>query len=154
MISQLVFIPLGAALMSVNKWLPMMMSSALMILGIFLALALLPETLPAKKKAEDEADLITERADMDDRSSPRQNGTHTVDGGKSTAIKKVIAKVVSMINVHAVLIILAFLAIYLGEQVQGPVFLQYISKKLHWTIAKARHRIFPFPSKRLLPLSP
>jgi hypothetical protein len=47
LLAELLFVPLGGALLSINPWIPMLISSVLAVLGILVAFLFLPETPPS-----------------------------------------------------------------------------------------------------------
>jgi MFS family permease len=124
--------------MSISPWVPYLGSSAIMVLGICLAVLLIPETFPTTKRiqSQDQNDHATTPLlqDPQDDLAPSPGNPHKESYKLAEAgpwIKR---------NVAVILIISCFFVSELGKQVAG-VLLQYTSKKFHWNYAKASYLI-------------
>ncbi|KAI1781489.1 MFS general substrate transporter [Hypoxylon cercidicola] len=137
LLAQFLFVPIGGYLVSINPWIPMVMSSIFMIFGFFGALFLIPETLPS----------ITEN-------SPRDNIPHLDqqnDNAKAGLglYLHINAQLTTLFrlgrwarkNVRLILVVLCFFAYQLGHQAEGSLLLQYASKRTGWSLGKASYLI-------------
>lgn len=131
--SEVVAIPVSAYLMTTNPWVPY-------ILGFFIEVAggmlifLLPETLA----------IVKQKMQMDCNSRQDRDHGELSTTGKSTVADIVLDRIrdskESMRsiwrNTNVVLVLLVFFVASISKQ-STSLFLQYVSKKMHWSIARA-----------------
>lgn len=132
--SEVVAIPVSAYLMTTNPWVPY-------ILGFFIEVAggmlifLLPETLA----------IVKQKMQMDCNSRQDRDHGELSTTGKSTVADIVLDRIrdskESMRsiwrNTNVVLVLLVFFVASISKQ-STSLFLQYVSKKMHWSIARVR----------------
>ncbi|KAK4184894.1 major facilitator superfamily domain-containing protein, partial [Podospora australis] len=129
---QIVFIPVGAGLMEINPWIPMFTTLALDAVGLVLGRLLLPETLrtgPPNATAEQENTQNEDRgskSDRDIRSQLRAFIAATSELGSWISG-----------NMRVVLVMGSMFCFSLAMTSDGKLLLQYVSKRLGWTIGKA-----------------
>ncbi|ETS77363.1 hypothetical protein PFICI_11237 [Pestalotiopsis fici W106-1] len=134
LVSRVVFLPVGAGLMSIDPWIPMVTTSGLGVLSFLVALLLVPETLQLDKQSSDE------RGDTEQLLGARSNGQDKV--GLHPRLKILISRAVDlnhwiMGNARVVCLLICLFTFYLGQQSDGTILLQYASKRLHWTLGQA-----------------
>lgn len=126
-VSEMVCVFLGARLMAGNPWVPFLLSCVINLLGIVLALVLLPETIHRKALTEaTEGDPIVDEA----VTTPKTDNS-------SSSIREIIAGVSDKFsgirrNPGIILVLSSFFFVHMGTY--GPsLILQYMAKKFGWT---------------------
>ncbi|KAK3991434.1 major facilitator superfamily domain-containing protein [Cladorrhinum sp. PSN332] len=124
LLSQLVFVPVGAALMDwISPWVPMFLTSALGLLGLALGLVFVPETKPTGDEEEQTS------------SSSGKNGvwSHLRElGVKGRELAQAFFR-----NTSAALVLVSTFCFSLSIMSDSSLLLQYASKQLGWTIGEA-----------------
>ncbi|KAL6689763.1 putative MFS multidrug transporter [Trichoderma pleuroticola] len=139
MIAQFMFVPVGGVLVSINPWIPMVISSVVTALGFLGALIFLPETLPSAER---------------DSSSISVTNNHHGDQISSTGTKygfqirwtNLVASSVTMMkwvrqNLRLVVVLVCFFPWSIGQQASGSLLLQHASKRLNWSLGKASYLV-------------
>lgn len=136
MIAQFIFVPVGGTLVSIDPWIPMMISSVVTALGFLGALIFLPETLPLAERDSSSTNVIDSH--HGDQISPTgtKHGfqirrTNLVAG--SAAMMKWVKQ-----NSRLVVVLVCFFPWSIGQQASGTLLLQYASKRLNWSLGKVR----------------
>ncbi len=138
LLSQLIFVPTGGALIAINPWIPMMISSVLMVAGFAVAVKFIPETLPLSARGHIENQQLVflvgncPKGKDDLRQCMKQQLVEFTDLGSW-----VIA------NIRVVLVLFSFLAFFLGAQLSGALLLQYSSRRFGWSFSKVRALMSP-----------
>lgn len=138
LLSQLVFVPVGAAMMQRNPWIPMMVSLVVEAIGFVLAILLVPETLSTERPVVGSRD---ESSPLIDRGNTR--GLRSTFQTAWDLLRTKLSRVTSWASSNAklVMVLACFLALNLGEQSDETLLLQYTSKRLGWSIAKASNSV-------------
>lgn len=125
LLSQLLFVPLGGALISLNPWLPMWVGTGFQILGILSAIILVPSDCPSSDQSEDREPLLD---DVASDTAPT----------KSRSISSILGELSgwAAANSRLVPLVLSFFVFQLGEQAGLTLLLQYAAKRLNWTLSK------------------
>ncbi|KAK3682952.1 major facilitator superfamily domain-containing protein [Podospora appendiculata] len=119
--SKLVFVPTGGAMLAVNPWLPMFISSVFLLAGLCATVLFVPELChPHHDRHASKAGSLGRRI-----------RAHMASSG---AFVRWLAK-----NRSVVLLMPCFFLISLGEQSNGTLLLQYASKQLGWSLADASY---------------
>lgn len=136
MIAQFIFVPVGGTLVSINPWIPMIISSVVTALGFLGALIFLPETLPSAER--DSTTTSVNDNHHGDQTSPtgtkhgfQVRWTNLVAG--SAAMMKWVKQ-----NSRLVVALACFFPWSIGQQASGTLLLQYASKRLNWSLGKVR----------------
>ncbi|PTB47737.1 hypothetical protein M431DRAFT_21838 [Trichoderma harzianum CBS 226.95] len=139
MIAQFIFVPVGGTLVSIDPWIPMMISSVATALAFLGALIFLPETLPLAERDSSSTNVIDNH--HGDQISPTgtKHGfqirrTNLVAG--SAAMMKWVKQ-----NSRLVVVIVCFFPWSIGQQASGTLLLQYASKRLNWSLGKASYLV-------------
>ncbi|KAK4165567.1 major facilitator superfamily domain-containing protein [Cladorrhinum sp. PSN259] len=123
LLSQLIFVPVGAALMDwLSPWVPMFLTSGLGILGLVVAWIYVPETKPITSEDEDQDE---ERRDSE-WFQLRELGM------KGKELARGFVK-----NRSAALVLVSTFCFSLAIMSDSSLLLQYVSKRLGWTIGEA-----------------
>jgi hypothetical protein len=140
MVAQFIFVPVGGTLVSVNPWIPMLISSVVTALGFLGALIFLPETLPRAENAMGVSDGPNADADQDgpDTVTQAKHGLQIRWRNFATASRRIMTWVRN--NVRILLVAMCFFPCSIGQQAGGSLLLQYASKRLDWSLGKV---IFP-----------
>lgn len=149
-IAEVLAIPLSACLMKLGPWLPYTLGFLVEILGGFLVL-LLPETLGA---AKEKSNLVFSRVVM-------REWDDDVDLTSRGSVAEILVRRICEFrdsmraiwenNRNVILILVAFFVATVSKQSTG-LFLQYASKKFHWSIAHVSQETYFLPSMPLLPV--
>ncbi|KAG8415784.1 hypothetical protein J3458_009604 [Metarhizium acridum] len=139
MIAQFVFVPVGGTLISVNPWIPMLISSVVTALGFLGALIFLPETLPPEERDSGITGVSNHHRDDQTTSTGAKYGfqvrwTNLVAG--FAAMMKWVRQ-----NARLVLVLVCFFPCSIGQQASGSLLLQYASKRLNWSLGKASYLV-------------
>jgi hypothetical protein len=128
LLAELLFVPLGGALSSRNPWLPMLISSILAILSIIIAFLFLPETLPSTATSGIET------------VAPNEHRVGNVKNDIYIRVKKLVeAGRWAKRSIRVLIVVTCFATYALGAQARGgSILLQYISKRLGWSIGQVR----------------
>lgn len=136
LLSESLSIPLGAALMSINPWIPFLGSSVILALSICLTAIFVPETSTTLKRKptsqRSEGDSIISQHDSQAPSRPFLVRMWEEALGIIQQDYAIVKQ-----NSRVALILLSFFVSDLGSQV-GVVLLQYTSEKFHWSFTKVR----------------
>lgn len=133
LLAQFLFVPIGGALVSVDPWMPMWISTAFMMLGLIAAIIIIPETLPSRTK-----DLaLSLRSSTSNAVVPNQSAWRGF-------LQKRLAGFFSIgrwiqVNTRVVIVLLCFVTYYLGQQAGGSLLLQYTAKRLGWSLGKVSY---------------
>lgn len=128
LLGELLFVSLGGTLSSINPWLPMLISSILAVLSIVIAFVFLSETLPSAATSGDE------------HIAPNGHWAGNMKNDIYTRIKKLV-EVGSWAkkSIRVLVVITCFATYALGAQARGgSILLQYVSKRLGWSIGQVR----------------
>ncbi|KJK78447.1 hypothetical protein H634G_06145 [Metarhizium anisopliae BRIP 53293] len=131
LLSQLIFVPIGGALISTNPWVPMFVSTGFMISGFIAAVILVPGDWPSEP-----AHSIERQGLLQDESP----GVHSKAQWFSwTGIRSSTSQIAGWTasNSRLVPLVLSFFVFQLGEQAGLTLLLQYAAKRLDWTLSKA-----------------
>ncbi|KAK9435634.1 Major facilitator superfamily domain, general substrate transporter [Metarhizium brunneum] len=131
LLSQLIFVPIGGALISTNPWVPMFVSTGFMISGFTAAVILVPGDWPSEPAhsierqglLQDESAGVHSKAQWFSWTGIRSSTSHIADLTAS--------------NSRLVPLVLSFFVFQLGEQAGLTLLLQYAAKRLDWTLSKA-----------------
>lgn len=134
LLSQLIFVPVGAAMMERNPWTPMMVSVAVEAVGFVVAILLVPETLSSNRASTSSGH---ETSPLIDRGEARGLPQTFRAGWRSFCTRWSRLSSWASKNAKIAMVLTCFLALYLGEQSDGTLLLQYTSKRLGWSLAKA-----------------
>lgn len=132
-IAQLVFVPAGGALISIDPWVPMIISFVFMILGFVVAAVAVPETL-----------FNSVRGNANGEHEPLLNNHDRIEVSKAGLWSRLHESLSSLTaaaqlvgtNGRLVLLVLCFALFQVGEQAGGTLLLQYVAKRLNWTIGQ------------------
>ncbi|POR31342.1 Uncharacterized protein TPAR_08440 [Tolypocladium paradoxum] len=130
LVSQFIFVPVGAVLMPLSPWIPMFLSSGIMIAGFLFAVVFVPETLPSAG-ADSNIRHDDAAADASKGSAFSRIQEHL---GRFSELGRWMAR-----NAKVVLALSCFYPLNLGEQCGGPLLLQYTSKRLGWSLGQASY---------------
>ncbi|KAK3322845.1 major facilitator superfamily domain-containing protein [Apodospora peruviana] len=122
MAAQFVFVSIGGVLVSVNPWIPMLISSVVTFMGFAGACLFLPETRPPTTTAERELPP-----------QPRNGDEH---GGAVSDHRRRSARWVAA-NGRLVVVLMAFFPATLDQQAGGSLLLHYAAKRFNWTMGSA-----------------
>ncbi|KAK0663415.1 major facilitator superfamily domain-containing protein [Cercophora samala] len=126
LVNQLLFLPAGAALMSVTLWVPLWAGVTFYILGLFCAVFLVQETLRGSVHSLSHSHMAESFTAKDNiRSQPRK---FTV-GAKQVLYW-------THTNMRLILVLISCFCLTLATQCDNTLLLQYASKRLGWTIGK------------------
>ncbi|KAE8351280.1 major facilitator superfamily domain-containing protein [Aspergillus coremiiformis] len=127
LVAELIAVPAGAALMSVDVWVPVFGASVLMLVGIFLASVLVPNLHPALSKQD--------RGAADERPDGLSPAPRMM-----AYVRQSVADLRQnagwMRNRSILLVTGSFFVCQLGRQITG-ITLQYAAAKFHWTFDRA-----------------
>ncbi|KAL6808389.1 putative MFS multidrug transporter [Trichoderma camerunense] len=139
MIAQFIFVPVGGTLVSINPWIPMMISSVVTVLGFFGALIFLPETLQSTER-DFSSTSVTDN-DHGDQTSP--TGTKHGFQIRWTNLVAGCAAMMKWVkqNSRLVVVLVCFFPWSIGQQASGTLLLQYASKRLNWSLGKASYLV-------------
>jgi hypothetical protein len=131
LLSESLSIQLGAALMSINPWIPFLGSSIILIIGICLTAIFVPETSTTLKTDQvcEGTSIISQDQVPSKPLAVRMREEALLVIQRDYAIVKH--------NFRMVLMLSSFFVFDLGTQVE-LVLLQYSSEKFHWSFAKVR----------------
>ncbi|KAK4452936.1 major facilitator superfamily domain-containing protein [Podospora aff. communis PSN243] len=139
-ISRLVLIPVGGTFK--DPWVPMFISSALMVAGFFLATVFVPETRttrdesPPSDSEEDDTPKLTLRDHLHNLASSTLNLTTWLTS-----------------NARIIPLLLTFFLFQFGEAPNNTLLLQYASKRLGWTLAESSYLLSLSAATHLTTLS-
>lgn len=125
LLSQLLFVPLGGALIAFNPWLPMWIGTGFQILGILSAIILVPSDRPLSDRSEGQEPLLNDAASGLAPTKPRSIGSILSELSDW-----------AMANSRLIPLVFSFFVFQLGEQAGLTLLLQYAAKRLHWTLSK------------------
>lgn len=136
MVAQFIFVPMGGTLVSVDPWIPMLISSVVTAFGFFGAVIFLPETLPLAERDSGFSGVTNNHHEDQTSSTGAKYGfqirwTNLVAG--SAAMMKWARQ-----NARLVLLLVCFFPCSIGQQAGGTLLLQYASKRLDWSLGKVR----------------
>ncbi|KAL6786332.1 putative MFS multidrug transporter [Trichoderma sp. SZMC 28012] len=139
MIAQFIFVPVGGTLVSIDPWIPMMISSVVTVLGFFGALIFLPETLQSTER-DFSSPSVTDN-DHGDQTSP--TGTKHGFQIRWTNLVAGCAAMMKWVkqNSRLVVVLVCFFPWSIGQQASGTLLLQYASKRLNWSLGKASYLV-------------
>ncbi|KAM7192298.1 Major facilitator superfamily domain containing protein [Rhypophila sp. PSN 637] len=154
-LSKVIFVPIGGALNEINPWLPMFLSSACMILSIFVLIIFVPETLQPASGALDNGDGDLQE-DEEAESSPllrhvedaidtTATSTDTKDAGIKTQLLEQAANLKITFSEWTVqhprvgLLMLCFFLAFMGEMAFNTLLLQFTEKRLGWSLGEASY---------------
>lgn len=126
LISQFLFTPVGAFMMTQGPWIPVFISSAIMIVGFGVAVLFVPETLNIQDVADDSQESVA---------LPKTSAHH--HPLKLWDDVRALGRWLTQ-NASLVVVLSAFYAFHLGEQSGGPLLLQYTSRRLGWTLGEVK----------------
>ncbi|KJZ71682.1 hypothetical protein HIM_08920 [Hirsutella minnesotensis 3608] len=127
LISQFLFTPVGAFMMTQSPWIPVFISSAFMIMALGVAVLFVPETLNLQDDTPGSQRIA---------SLPKISARHYVPNPWHSL--KALARWLKQ-NAAVVVVMSSFFTFHLGEQSIGPLLLQYASRRLGWTLGEASH---------------
>ncbi|WPH04816.1 MFS multidrug transporter [Acrodontium crateriforme] len=134
LLSQMLFVPLGGALIVFNPWLPMFIATGFTISGLIAAVLLVPadqvKETHAIQSDETRTLLETETAATSSAKSSSSPWHSFTDQAKRLA-----GWVAG--NSRLIPLILSFFVFQLGEQAGMALLLQYAAKRLEWSLTKA-----------------
>jgi len=119
------FVPVGEALLEINPWICLFASSSLMVVGFVATILFVPETW--RSVETEQGQCVAGQA---------QSKWHLLDLWKSFLANLITLMKWARDNGRVVLIITAFFTCTLGREASGPLFLQYTSKRLGWSLGK------------------
>ncbi|KAK2597400.1 hypothetical protein QQS21_006024 [Conoideocrella luteorostrata] len=142
LLSQLIFVPVGGALISLNPWIPMFISTGVFICGFLAAILLVPSDWPPSpsgRRSHRESQGLLDGQDV-----PQDDDDDDDDDDKSSWLsRRGIAATFSVLtdwaveNSRLLPLVLSFFVFQLGEQAGLTLMLQYAAKRLSWTFSKA-----------------
>lgn len=138
LLNQLVFVPVGAALMSFDPWVPMWLTSVLGVLGFIVGWLFVPETRSRKNLDEGGEEEEEEEEEWEEEGGTLggKNGMWAQIRGLGGTGREVIAALAQ--NKSATLVLFASLCFSLAIMSDSSLLLQYASKRLGWTIGEVR----------------
>ncbi|UKZ80162.1 hypothetical protein TrVFT333_007919 [Trichoderma virens FT-333] len=139
MIAQFIFVPIGGTMVSINPWIPMLISSGVTALGFLGALIFLPETLPPAECDAGITSVTNNHHDNQPTSTGAKYGFHIrwTNLVASSAAKMTWARQ----NARLVVVLVCFFSCSIGQQASGSLLLQYASKRLNWSLGKASYLV-------------
>ncbi|KAK0656432.1 major facilitator superfamily domain-containing protein [Cercophora newfieldiana] len=143
--SKLVGVPFGASFQ--NPWVPMWISSAVMVIGFFLAAALIPESrqTPAGSSSPDESQSSDEEDD-NLKLTLRNRLLNIISA--AGAVTRWVAS-----HPHIIPPMLGFFFFQAGEAANGTLLLQYAAKRLGLTLSEASYLLSLSAATHLLVLT-
>ncbi|KAL2206789.1 MFS general substrate transporter [Sarocladium strictum] len=130
LLAEFMFVPVGGALLEINPWICLFASSSLMVVGFVATLLFVPETW--RSVETEQGQCVAGQA---------QSKWHLLDLWKSFLANLITLMKWARDNGRVVLIITAFFTCTLGRGASGPLFLQYTSKRLGWSLGKASYLV-------------
>ena len=107
LLSQIIFIPLGGALIPISPWIPMLISSGFMVVGLAVAVIWVPETLPSASSSNEGREESTGQI-------PNEDNTKI---SLPLRIQESVASIakLAMKNTRVIVLVLSFFVFQLGE---------------------------------------
>jgi hypothetical protein len=130
LLSQIIFVLLGGVLIPISPWIPMLISSGFMVVGLAVAVIWVPETLPSASSSNEGSEESTGQ-------SPNEDNTKTSLPLRIHESVASIAKL-AMKNTRVIVLVLSFFVFQLREQAGGGILLLYASR-LGWSLSKVRN---------------
>ncbi|KAE8380876.1 major facilitator superfamily domain-containing protein [Aspergillus bertholletiae] len=135
LVAELIAVPAGAALMSINAWVPIFGASMLLAMGILLACVLVPNSHPAMSRSDQ---------DLNNKYSATPSSAQEAQATVSTRIKEYVYRSVNELrnnrgwlrNRNILLVTASFFVCQLGRQITS-ITLQFAAAKFHWKFDKA-----------------
>jgi Major Facilitator Superfamily len=129
LISQLIFVPLGGALIAVDPWIPMLISTAFMVVGFVAAVLFIPEIPPRNENSREGGEA-----------EPLIPATDIVYSSRRRKLCAGVVEIRDWARAHWRVLPIAFclFLFYLGEAgSSNSLLLLYVSKRLGWSLSQA-----------------
>ncbi|KAK0710408.1 major facilitator superfamily domain-containing protein [Apiosordaria backusii] len=127
LLNQLLFLPIGAGLMSIDPWIPLFATIALNLLGLVSGALLVQETLPNPEHPDGRERRVESTTIKDSF----RDLLHNLATGASKFGRWASG------NIRVIMVMISTFCFTLATQCDNTLLLQYASKRLGWTIGEA-----------------
>ncbi|MCJ1351939.1 MAG: hypothetical protein MMC33_001923 [Icmadophila ericetorum] len=137
LLAEVTGVPISAALMIRNIWMPSCIAIGIELFGVLLMIFTLPETLHSNEQGQEDPDLSTNGRAGDILKAKHGHRLHDNWKKVKVAVDNVLRDSAFIFRSPELLLLLSTFFVHILGRVSLGLILQYTSKKFGWTIAQA-----------------